>query len=419
MIARDRRLSASLLSILQALESMEPGIPISAIEPVIRRELGDSEASGIALSPEVLAEASVAVVVPFATHSSQGRGDGDGVLKVLKPGIEETLAEELELWNRLAAFVDERCEHYGVPTLRYAETLETIRDLLTNEIRLAREQQHLAWAASLYADTETVHIPAVLPFCTPRITAMERIYGRKVTDTVQLSDAARRELASEVMEALIARPVWASDSSSIFHADPHAGNLIFTEQGRLAILDWALVGSLEKPERIQTVQIMLGALTFDARRIADAMARMAISPPHESALRGVVLRALDRLLPATLPGFRWLITLMDDAMLSAGVRFKPELLLFRKSILTIEGVVADISADMTFDHVLPVSGARQFLRESIGRAVASPVSRHFGTHLSNLDLLSVCWGMPASVARFWMHSWDQWLRQACGLMRIL
>jgi len=49
------------------------------------------------------------------------------------------LAEELEIRTLLAAFIDERYEHYEIPTLRYAETLATIRELLSNEIKLDRE----------------------------------------------------------------------------------------------------------------------------------------------------------------------------------------------------------------------------------------------------------------------------------------
>jgi ubiquinone biosynthesis protein len=211
------------------------------------------------------------------------------------------------------------------------------------------------------------------------------------------------------MHALIARPLWAPSSSSIFHADPHAGNLFLTDDARLAILDWSLVGYLEKAARIHTMQVLLGALTFDAKRIASAIAEMASAPANESALREIADKALGGLLPAKLPGFRWLMSLMDDAMLSAGVQFSQDLLIFRKSVLTIEGLIADISTDTCFDQVLPASAARELYREGFSRPFASPLSRDFGTHLSNLDLLSLYWGAPAAATRYWKRFWDQWL----------
>jgi ubiquinone biosynthesis protein len=411
VVARDRRLAPELRQHLQALESMEPKTAMSAMGDDINRELKELSASAIRLGPSALAEASVAVVVPFSHRRASSSDPSEGVLKILKPGIEECLGEELVVWTALSTFIDERCEYHRIPTLRYAETLETIRELLANEIRLDLEQQHLVEAGRFYADAEGVKVPALLPFCTPRITAMERIRGHKVTESKNMPRDARQKLASLVIEALIARPVWMPQEASLFHADPHAGNLFFTDDGQLAILDWSLVGYLGKQERIHTMQIVLGALTFDANRIAQAISAMARSTPNEQVLRQVVDRALGRLYrEQRIPGFRWLLNLLDDAMLSAGLRFGEDLLLFRKSVLTIEGVVADVSETDSLDWVLPITAIKQFSQELSGRAFALPTSRQFGTHLSNLDLLSLYWRVPSTATRFWKHVWGNWLQ---------
>jgi predicted unusual protein kinase regulating ubiquinone biosynthesis (AarF/ABC1/UbiB family) len=151
---------------------------------------------------------------------------------------------------------------------------------------------------------------------------------------------------------------------------------------------------------------MLGALTLDAQRIAQEIEALALSPTNESAVRRVVDKALGKLYSGELPGFRWSQSLLDDASLSAGVKFGSELLLYRKSVLTIEGVVTDISNESSIEQVLPASAARQFLRELSARIFAQPTSRQFGTHLSNLDLLSLYWGGPMAATRFWTHHWE-------------
>lgn len=407
VVARDRRLGRDLRTRLQALESMDPTLSTAAMAPAIRQELKDVPIASMQLEPNALAEASVAVVIPFSLQPAPKGTPREGVLKVLKPGVEECLAEELAIWSDLSVFIDERCEHHGIPALHYAETLETIRELLANEIRLDKEQQHLAEAAIFYTNMESVQIPELMPYCSPRVTAMERIRGTKVTETDKLDDTIRRNLARTIIEALIARPVWAPSTDSLFHADPHAGNLIYTDDGRLAILDWSLVGRLGKAERVQTMQIMLGALTCDAPRIARAISTLALSPPNEDTLRQVVGQAVARVYEGQFPGFGWFLNLMDSAMLSAGVRFGEHLLLFRKSVLTIEGVIADISLEHSLDKVLPASAIRQFSREWPNRLVSPPVSRHFGTHISNLDLLSLYWGIPSAATKFWKHYWEK------------
>jgi hypothetical protein len=60
--------------------------------------------------------ASVAVVIPFSSDGSLDVRSANGVLKVLKPDINERLEEEREIWSDLAAFVDERCERDGLPS---------------------------------------------------------------------------------------------------------------------------------------------------------------------------------------------------------------------------------------------------------------------------------------------------------------
>jgi ubiquinone biosynthesis protein len=400
VVARDRRLAPSLRRCLQALESMEPATPVAAVAATISREIGAQCPQSLSIDSRALAEASVALVIPFTFDALTGERPLHGVLKALKPDIKERLEEELEIWSSLAVFIDERCEQDGLPLLRCAEIFETVRELLAKEVRLDLEQANLAEAAKFYADAEQIQIPVLLPCSTPSITVMERVFGTKVTDARHLSERDRTELASLVLRELVAKPIWSTKPWAMFHADPHAGNLLYTEDQRLAILDWSLVGHLDKTEREQTAQIVLGALNLDAYRVHRAIAAMAIGVPDETALREVVDRAVGALYRTEPPSLRWLLNLLSDTMFKAGVGFGKDLVLFRKSVLTLEGVAADVSTGTSLSRVLPLSGGLELLREWARRCVASPISRDFGTHVSNLDLLSLYFAAPSAASRF-------------------
>lgn len=399
VIARDRRLTPTLRARLQALESMEPATRVEEVMPTLRCELGSGTLGDLHLESRALAEASVAVVIPYTCAALGGNRAANGVLKVLKPHIEEQLEEELDIWADLADFIDERCQRDGLPPVRCGEIFSTVRELLSKEVRLDREQTHLHAAAEFFADSPRVQIPAVLPYSTRRITAMERVFGIKVTEADHLTEAQRKDLAGVVLRELVAKPVWSASSWAIFHADPHAGNLMYTDDARLAILDWSLVGYLDKTEREQTAQIVLGALTLNPTQIRRAITAMAVTEPDEAALSDVVNQAVGRLYRDELPGFPWLLGLLGDAMLRAGVRFGEDLVLFRKAVLTLEGVAADVSTGTSLSKILPLSGGAQFLREWARRCVASPVSREFATHVSNLDLLSLYFAAPSAATR--------------------
>jgi ubiquinone biosynthesis protein len=397
-LARDRRLLPELRLELQRLESLPPSIPLKEIRRVLTRELGRLDRLGVVLEPPALAEASVAVVVPF-------RHDGrEGVFKILKPGIEERLEQELALLERVGSYLDEECEALGIPHLDYREAFEGLADRLRHEVRLDLEQRHLAIAQAAYPNAPRIHIPALFEFCSPRVTAMERVYGDKVTDHRFDSADARRRCAELIVTALIARPILSTAADALFHGDPHAGNLLLTRDHRLAILDWSLATTLSEERRVAFVQIILGAVTLDAGRVAAALA--VLSEQREcdgSAVRSVIDASLGRMRHGQLPGLLWLTTLLDNVVQVAGMRFGAEMLLMRKMLHALEGVIADIGADRRcIDAVLLSDFFKRMAVEWPYRWLVLPDNRAFATRLSNADLVGVVMNLPLTATRFWL-----------------
>src|SRR4051794_35635888 len=165
VLARDRRLAPELRRHLQQLESLPPATPVGMIKKTLADELGPLERLGVTLEPPALAEASVAVVIPFRVLGSPQQGlPGRGVFKILKPGIEDRLARELGLLQDVGGFLDERCAAFGIPPLDYREVFDQVREKLGTEVNLEGEQRHLRQAAETYAHEPEVLIPRLMPF---------------------------------------------------------------------------------------------------------------------------------------------------------------------------------------------------------------------------------------------------------------
>jgi ubiquinone biosynthesis protein len=400
VLARDRRLPAELRGHLQELESLPPTVPLATIEAILTRELGPLAQRGVTLLPPALAEASVAVVIPFRDD----RTSRQGVFKLLKPGVEERLERELELLGRVGADLDERCGELDIPPLDYQETFEQVRDRLRHEVRLDLEQCHLERAREVYQAHPRVQVPALLEHCTPRVTAMERLTGQKVTEHGLSCRYERRCLGDLVVEALIAGPIFSRAGEALFHGDPHAGNLLLTADGRLGLLDWSLVGVLGEFERTAFAQMVLGSLTLDGPRIVTALAELAEwGRIDRQALASVVDAWLGRIRQGNFPRFTSLMGLLDEAVQKGGLRVGADLLLFRKTLHTLEGVVADIGAEEgRLDAVLLGHQLGHLVAEYPRRWLTLPNSRAFATRLSNADLLEAVLGWPCTVARFWL-----------------
>jgi ubiquinone biosynthesis protein len=400
ILARDRRLPESFRTLLQSLETMPSDLGTDEGRALVEAELGPLSPRGIVIDEPPLAEASVAVVIPFVWHENPAEARRHGVFKLLKAGIEAKLAEDLELLQRIGALLDERCRAYHLPRIDYEQTFIQVRDLLACEVRLDQEQAHLAAARSLFADVPEVIIPEVHYLSTPRLTAMQRVFGRKVTDAATLTPTARRTLAAAIIEALIARPLWSNGPATMFHADPHAGNLFATEDGRFAILDWSLVGYLRKEDQVGLTQILLGAMTLDGERIGHAIAALADQRIDHAALADVVRTRMRRLRDGAWPGFDWLMGLMDAALTEAGGHFDAGLVMFRKVLQTLDGVLKDVSPDCRVDRVMALSLAKRLAGEWHRRAYAEPRSREFPTHFSNFDLTQLLVSTPIIGSRY-------------------
>lgn len=406
VLARNRHIPMEVRRQLQTLESMLPATPMEHVLSRIRDELGNEVP--VILAQQALAEGSVAVVLPF-TYRENGE-TRDGVFKVLKPGIEEQFAEEIAVWGELGAFLEERSRSLGLPALGYRSTLDSVLDLLNKEIHLQVEQANLREAHAFYASEPHILVPHLLPWCTPRITAMERVFGEKVTDA-RLSKKRRAELASVMVSALIGLPFWSPKQTAVFHGDLHAGNLFVTNDGRLAVLDWSLTVHLSKADRETLVSIVLGGLTLDAVRIRNAVAALGSITADDPAHRQAVERALDRVaLQVQFPGFEWLLTFLDELSLDTATGFREDLVLFRKTWFSLSGVIHDLAGEHAPDIQLLGQGLTRFLAELPERLSAGLESTQFSTHVSNADILRMgasAWLVPL---RYWSRVWQRRIR---------
>jgi ubiquinone biosynthesis protein len=411
-LARDRRLSPELRLHLQQLESLPPSMASQDLCDRVERELGDLERRGVMLAPPALAEGSVAVVVPFRLRRASADAPAEGVFKLLKPDIEARLEQELALVESIGTYLDERCEELDIPRLDYREVFESLAERLRQEIRLDEEQRHLVTAQRMYAGDPWVHVPALFALSTPRMTAMERLYGDKVTDHGYTGDDERRRLAGRAVTALLARPMLSTSPEAIFHGDPHAGNLLLTRDGRLAILDWSLATTLGEAPRRALVTLVIGALTFDRERIGDSLAVLAGREAlDDGALRPIVDAGLRQVRQGQLPGLLWMTSLLDTVAQTARPKFGAELTLLRKNLHTLEGVVADIGAERSWiDAVLLGEFVAQFAREWPMRWIAGPGSRTYGTRLTNADLAELALRMPFAATRAWLDGAEDLLR---------
>jgi ubiquinone biosynthesis protein len=390
VVARNRHLDQELRRHLQELESLEPHTPMEQLRPILLGELAPAEQEyHIRVADSALAEGSVAVVVPL-TWSDPAAGakapPQHGVAKLLKPGIAEQLNEDLDILGRLADYLDQRWEVHHLPPLNYREVLDEVAELLLREIDLRQEQRHLLLTQRQFARQSDIQVPWLLPFSTEKLTVMDRVYGHKITD-VQAAPAWRRPaLFHSLVRALLSSILFSRDESALFHGDPHAGNLMATSDGRLAILDWSLAGQLKTEDRVQLAQVLVGGWARDPARTAGAVLALARNGADEGLVRRHVAETLEDVRWYKPLGPLWVIELLDT-LVRAGVGFPPHLLLFRKAFLSLQDVLSDVCSYCSLEATLMAEGLLQFVWEWPLRWCKPLDDRDYATHVSSADLM--------------------------------
>jgi ubiquinone biosynthesis protein len=400
VLARDERLTPELRAQLRPLESLPAATDVSRLMPAIDRAIGDTR--GITIARRALAEASVAVVVPFTWRTAPRRDPVHGVMKVLKPGIRDRLGQELSAWSGLGAFIESRSDFYGLPALDYRDLIDGVAGRLRHEVALSNEQAHIREAARLYENVPGVRVPALFPFCTGEVTAMSRIDGIKLSE---VPAGSRRRAVQGMVDALIARPLLSRDSSAPFHADPHPGNLVRTQDGALAILDWSLVARLNQDERCALVQILLGALAFHEAGVCRGLEKLAAGRLPGDALGRICADAVRQLRWGARPGLYWITALLDRAVTEARMRISNDLVLFRKALHTLTGIAGELSTPRAVDAALLASALGQYLGDSAGAAVNPAGAGSAAAGAANAALIGLWCEAPAAAARFWIGAW--------------
>jgi ubiquinone biosynthesis protein len=406
VLARDKRLDEKLRKRLQNLEMLTPAYTTEEVKKLLKKE--NIDLTNIKLAENPLAEASVAVVIPFE-YKDENKSIA-GVFKVVRPEAEEALAEELELWPQLGKALERICTNLHLPKLEFAETLSDAAQLVADEVRLEKEQANLKRATELYKNIKEVEIPEVLPWCTNRVTAMTLVKGKKLSEALDENPQKRREIAEKLIDGLIAKPFWMGETWSIFHGDPHGGNIFINEEGKIVPLDWSLSVELPKNERVSLIQLLLGGLKLDSSAIMQALGQLGIATDREK-LKKVATWSVEQIREGTFPGFYWVLAVLDRAIEFGGLGLRAELALFRKSLFSLLTLVDDIFPEAVSDSVVVGAGLSRLAEEIPFRAFTNPFTREWDTHVSTAEIMNLCTSLPITATRFWLGSWQDSIRR--------
>ena len=301
------------------------------IEAEFRQPIGNLYA---AFDDRAVAAASIAQV-HFAV-TTEGR---EVAVKVLRPGIARAFARDLDLFRWLARLIERT--RPALRRLKPVEVVETLAEAVQFEMDLRFEAAAASELAENFAGDPTVRVPQVDWRRTGRtVLTTERITGIRVDDRDALVAAGHSipDLLRNAADAFFKQVF----RDGFFHADLHPGNVFVDADGALTIVDFGIMGRLDRDTRCYLADMLIGFLTADYRRVAEVHFAAGYVPRRRSidaftqACRSIGEPILG--LPLHEISIARLLSQLFQITEQFEMEAQPQLLLLQKTMVLVEGI---------------------------------------------------------------------------------
>lgn len=364
---------------LVVLQDDLPPAPWAEVEPELERALpGGWRAHFATLDQTPIGAASIAQVYRATTH------DGRTIaLKMLRPGVERQFDDAIASYAWAAARAEQLGGEFG--RLKPRLVIETFRQWTLAELDLRREAGNASELAQAVRGEPGIRIPAVhWDLTTRRTLALEWIDGIKLTDmaAVVASGVDRRQLAATLVRGFLAQAI----AGGFFHADLHQGNILLTADGHLTLIDFGIMGRLDRRARVYLAEILYGLIVGNYARVAEIHFEAGYVPPHHDRHAfATALRAVGEPIRGRSTREISVANLLDGLFSitrSFDMPVQPHLLLLQKTMVMVEGVALSLDPDV---NMWDVAGpfVKEWLRDELG-----PEARVADTLVANMRLLA-------------------------------
>jgi predicted unusual protein kinase regulating ubiquinone biosynthesis (AarF/ABC1/UbiB family) len=310
LAGRPDLLPDAYLKALARLQDNVKPFPYVEVEEAVMAELGVRISKAFSrFEVEPMAAASLG-----QAHRAALRDGRAVVVKVQRPNIRRQIAEDFEVLEQIAGFLD---SHTALGRRhRFLVILQEFRLAIQQELNYEREAHNLVALGKNLQEFKLIQVPQPVPdYCTRSILTMEEVDGQKITalGPLALRDLKGAPLAEELFKAYLQQVL----VDGLFHADPHPGNVFVTKDGRIALIDLGMVGHTAPVMQENLLKILL-----------------AISEGNGEAAAEIAIRMSEKLEEFAAPEFRRRITQLVALRRDQGL----EQLNVGRSLLEVSGI---------------------------------------------------------------------------------
>lgn len=346
---------------LGRLQDRMPAFPRAEAVAEIERAFGKPLGDLFDDFSEPIAAASIAQV-----HRARLKGGREVAVKVLRPRIEPEVASEFRAFARAARLI----EGLSAATKRMepVKFIGTLKAAAALELDLRMEAAAASALKDDLKETPGVLVPEIVwPLTARRVLTLDWIDATSVSDIGALAakGVERRRLARTVIEVFLTQAL----IKGFFHADMHQGNLMIDNEGRLALVDFGIMGRLDEQTRRTFAEIIHGFITRDYLRTAKVHFDAGyVSKKHSIDAFAQGLRAVGEPLfglTADKVDMSRVLQQLFDVTALFDMHLRPELVLLQRTMVTVEGVARALDPEINmWEAATPI--VRAAIAEALG-----------------------------------------------------
>src|SRR5437660_2460545 len=260
-------LPPNYIEALSRLQNTVTPVPGDKITAIIESELGAPISKLFeSFDCDPLATASMAQV-----HRALLSDGSEVAVKVQRPGSRQRIEIDIEILHEVARFAS-RFTPYGK---RYG-FLQIVRELersLSQELDFRQEAESTRLIGKQIAEFKLLTVPTVYSeYTTRRVLTLSFVHGRQLAQVSreELDALDSRSIAKELLSAYLKQMV----IDGVFHCDPHPGNIFLADDGRLALMDFGMIGRFDADQKDKIILLLLAFSERLGERVADTYLEM-------------------------------------------------------------------------------------------------------------------------------------------------
>lgn len=325
---------------LKKLQDQVPAAPQGAIQTLVEKTLGrplDAVFSEFDWTP--LGSASLAQV-----HRAKLAQEGKIVaVKIQRPDIRPLIRADLDILTNIATRLNELRTYqlFNLPGL-----VEELRFSLTRELDFTREARNMMIFRKTLSYPDLMVIPEVFDdYTTPYVLTMELVEGTRL-DRLEDSCFNRERLARNGAKIMLDQML----RHGFFHADPHQGNLLAMEDGRLCFLDWGMTGRLTRNLRYHLLELVQALLIKDSEALLRLIPHLTSEVPSDlnrDRLERDLMDLIDSYYGFSLKEIQIgeVVLALMNLMNEHRLRIRSDFALMSRALLALEGLGKELAPD--------------------------------------------------------------------------